>query len=376
MDTAFSARADVETVTRLRSTTSRAPKTPGRACKLTAAVALVGAVLPSSAAAAPGGSGSGALVWLLAAIVAMVLAFALLRLRAGGTGGRARVTDIADGREILIARGRRVTEQLTALTEVVAEREDEGTTRRHQEALDIVSAARARIGRTAGQRVQARAHKDLDEAEWLICVLRSRLDGFVEPEQVPSGVAATCFFDGHHGFAAVEIDLDGIALQRVPVRACASCAVCLVRGERPPIGTVEIGGHAIPWPAAPRWCGSYGWAVKDLKHLSYDGTPIFAEPTRNAEPGRRRQTVAERARGVRARVLPEGPRVLPEEEPRELAAAFEAPEDDAAERRAGDRRTGERREQPGTGRSAFALGEDTPDAVEVAPIATGETPAE
>jgi hypothetical protein len=68
--------------------------------------------------------------------------------------------------------------------------------------------------------------------------------------------------------------------------------------------------------------------------------------------------------------------VLPEEEPRELAAAFEAPEDDAAERRAGDRRTGERREQPGTGRSAFALGEDTPDAVEVAPIATGETPAE
>ena len=245
----------------------------------------MGAALPSSAAAAPGGSGTGAWVWVLAAIGVIVLVFVLLRLRAGRPGGRARVTDIADGREILIARGRRVTEQLTALADVVAEREDEGTTRRHQEALDVVTEARGRIGRTAGQRVQARAHQDLDEAEWLIGVLRARLDGFVEPAQVPSGVPATCFFDGHHGFAAVEIDLDGIALQRVPVRSCASCAVSLVRGERPPIGTVAIGGHTIPWPAAPRWCGSYGWAAKDLKHLSYDGVPIFAEPPRNEEPG-------------------------------------------------------------------------------------------
>ncbi|HEY3615061.1 MAG TPA: hypothetical protein VGK92_15215 [Gaiellales bacterium] len=343
---------------------------------MTATAAVVAAALPAGAAAGPG-SGTGTWVWVLAAIGAVVLVFALLRMRAG-QGGRSSLTDVSDGRQVLIARGRRVTEQLTALADVVAEREDEGATRRHQRALDVVTEARARIGRTTGQRVQAKAHHDLDEAEWLIGVLRARLDGFVEPAQTPNGVPATCFFDAEHGFAAVEVDLDGIALQRVPVRACASCAVTLVRGERPPVGTVAIGGHTIPWPAAPRWCGSHGWALKDLKHLSYDGTPLFAEPPRPAEePGRRRQTVAERARGVRARVLPEGPRVLPEEEPHPLAAEYDEPADDGSERRSGERRTGDRRVEAPALRSAFAALEDEPaDAVEVAPVATGDTPAE
>jgi hypothetical protein len=371
VDTRPAARDDVEMVTSLRSTRSPIPQTAA----LAATAALSGAALPSSAAAAPG-SGGGAWLWVLAALAAAVLLVVLLRLRSGHPGGRARLTDVADGRDLLIARGRRVTEQLTALTDVVAEREDAGTTHRHREALQVVAAARARIGRTAGQRVQAKANRDLDEAEWLIGVVRARLDGFVEPEQVPEGVPGTCFFDATHGFAAVEVDLEGIALQRVPVRSCASCAVSLVRGERPAIGTVAIGGHTIPWPAAPRWCGSYGWAVKDLKHLSYDGAQLFAEPSRSREPARRRQTVAERAREVRARVLPEGPRVLPEEEPAIPADVLEVSEHEGGERRSGERRTGERRAQP-PARSAFAAFEDeTPAAPEAAPVATGDTPAE
>jgi hypothetical protein len=375
-DTRAPLRADVENVTRLRTTTSTNPSPAARACVLTATAALVGAALPATAAAAPG-SGTGTWVWILAAIGAVVLVFALVRLRAGRSGGHSSMTDVADGREILIARGRRVTEQLTTLADVVAEREDEGATTRHQRALDVVTEARGRIGRTAGQRVQAKAHHDLDEAEWLIGVLRARLDGFVEPAQTPAGVPATCFFDAEHGFAAVEVDLDGIALQRVPVRTCASCAVTLVRGERPHVGTVAIGGHTIPWAAAPRWCGSHGWAAKDLKHLSYDGVPIFTDPPRPEDSGRRRQTVAERARGVRARVLPEGPRVLPEDEPHPLAPAFEAAvEDDGSERRSGERRTGERRAaapQAVRSGSAFAaLEADTPAVVEAAPV----TPAE
>jgi hypothetical protein len=283
-----------------------------------------------------------------------VLLLTLVRLRSARQGTHASHADIADGRELLIARGRRVTEQLTALTDVVAEREDEGSTRCHEQAIEIVTEARGRIGRTAGQRVQTRAHQNLDEAEWLIGVLRARLDGFVSPAQPPNGMPATCFFDGQHGLATVEVDLEGIALQRVPVRACATCAVSLVRGERPPVGTVEIGGHRLAWPAAPRWCGSYGWAPKDLRHLSYDGDAIFADPPRG-EPGKRKQTVAERARGVRVRVLPEAPQVLPEEEPIvESAPEVLVPE---------------RREEPAAPRSAFAALED-----DVAPVATGDTP--
>ena len=294
------------------------PRVP-RAWALGAA-ALAAAALPSSAAAAPG-SGTAAWVWVLAAIGAAVLVFALYRLVAGRHGSARRLSDISDGRRILVARGRRVTEELTTLTDVIAERDNEAITRQHQRALDVVAEVRSRVSRTSGQRIQAKAHHDLDEAEWLIGGLRARLDGFVEPLLPRNGLPATCFFDGSHGLATVDIDLGGIALQRVPVRSCAACAVALVRGERPHVGSVEIGGRAVPWPAAPRWCGSYGWAAKDLRHLHYDGEPIFVEADRAG--AQRRQTVAERARGVRSHVLPVAPMVLPEDAPGDLDHAYD-----------------------------------------------------
>lgn len=360
-DGAAPPRADATFVTSLRSTSRRFRTSRTRASALAVGL-LAASALPSSAAAAPGsGVGTAAWLWVLATAAVVVVALALLRLRAGRQGGHASLAEIADGRELLIARGRRVTEQLTALSDVVAEREDEGATRDLQSALDIVTEARGRIGRTSGQRVQTKAHQDLDEAEWLIGVLRARLDGFVSPAQPPTGMPATCFFDGEHGLATVEVDLEGIALQRVPVRSCAACAVSLVRGDRPPVGTVSIGGHTIPWPSAPRWCGSYGWAPKDLKHLSYDGDPIFAEQPR-ADAGKRRQTVAELARGVRARVVPEDPQVLPEDEAEEPVET--APEPVAAERPV----------DPPAARSAFAAMEDDGPAVaEPAPVAGSDT---
>jgi hypothetical protein len=63
--------------------------------------------------------------------------------------------------------------------------------------------------------------------------------------------------------------------------------------------------------------------MKDLKHLHYDGEPIFVEAARPAD-GRRRQTVAERARGVRSRVLPVAPTVLPEGDPADLGDDHDA----------------------------------------------------
>ncbi len=271
-------------------------------------------------------------MWVLAAVGAAVLVFTLIRMRGGIRRATHTVSDISDGRELLIARGRRVTETLTSMTDVVAEREDEGASKQHQRALDAVASARGRIGKASGPRVMAKAHEELDEAEWLIGVLGARLDGFVEPLRPRHGTPATCFFDGAHGLATVELDLEGISLQRIPVRACAACAVGLVRGERPRVGTVSMGGRALPWPAAPRWCGSYAWALKDLKHLHYDGTPLFAAPERPI--GQRRQTVAERARGMRARVLPAGPEVLPEDEideVDEVEESFEAFEEETPE---------------------------------------------
>jgi hypothetical protein len=355
-------------VKRRRSTPSLVQNRAPRACALGAA-ALAAAALPSSAAAAPG-SGSGSLVWLLAAVGAAVLVFALMRLRAGRSGGHHGITDIADGRELLIARGRRVTEELTELTEAVAERDDEGATRQHQRAFDVVASARSRIGRASGQRVQAKAHQELDEAEWLIGVLRARLDGFVEPLQPRPGLPATCFFDGAHGLATVEVDLEGIALQRVPVRSCAACAVGLVRGERPRIGSISIGGRSVPWPAAPSWCGSYAWAAKDLKHLRYDGTPLFAEPERAA--ARKRQTVAERARSVRSRVLPMAPELLPEED-----EADEIPDDFDAYADAASELPADAPQDESAAYSAFAAMEgEAPASCESAPLTTGETQPE
>ncbi|HET6174683.1 MAG TPA: hypothetical protein VFD90_18905 [Gaiellales bacterium] len=355
-------------MTSQRSTQSSLRNRVSRAGALGAA-ALAAAALPSSAAAGPGG-GTGTWVWALAAVGAAVLVFTLVRLRGGLRRATHTVSDMADGRELLIARGRRVTEALTELAEAVAEREDEGATKQHARALETVSSARARIGRSSGTRVMAKAHEELDEAEWLIGVLGARLDGFVEPLRPRAGLPATCFFDGQHGLATVEVDLEGMALQRVPVRACAACAVGLVRGERPHVGSVTMGGRSVPWPAAPRWCGSYAWAVKDLKHLRYDGSPLFAPPERPV--GQRRQTVAERARGVRARVLPPGPEVLPEDELEEIEEFGTFADDPAA-----SREQDEQLESSPLSSSAFAAmgGEAEPD-VETAPVAASDTPPE
>ncbi|MDX6536875.1 MAG: hypothetical protein QOD37_1216 [Gaiellales bacterium] len=302
------------------STRSRRAARSPRAGAL-AAAALAAAALPSSAAAGPGG-GTSTWVWAVAAVGGIVLLFTLVRLKGGLRRATHGVSDMADGRELLIARGRRVTETLTDLADVVAEREDEGASKQHARALEVVASARSRIGKVAGPRVMSKAHAELDEAEWLIGVLGARLDGFVEPLRPRTGLPATCFFNGQHGFATVEVDLEGIALQRVPVRSCSACAVALVRGERPHVGFVHLGGRDIPWPAAPKWCGSYAWAAKDLKVLEYDGMPLFTPPERPV--GQRRQTVAERARGVRARVLPVGPELLPEDELDEVEDDFES----------------------------------------------------
>jgi hypothetical protein len=302
-----------------------------------------------------------------------VLVFTLIRLRGGLRRATHSISDISDCRELLIARGRRVTEALTSLADAVAEREDEGATKQHQRALDVVASARSRIGRASGPRVMAKAHEELDEAEWLIGVLGARLDGFVEPLRPRAGLPATCFFDGEHGLATVEVDLEGIAFQRVPVRACAACAVSLVRGERPRIGSVSMGGRSLPWPSAPRWCGSYDWAFKDLKYLCYDGTPLFAPPERPV--GRRRQTVAERARGVRARVLPTGSDVLDDDEPDEaLEEDFDGFADPVTEL---ELEQDEQLETSPVSTGAFAAMEgEASEEIETAPVAASDTQPE
>jgi hypothetical protein len=301
-----------------------------------------------------------------------VLVFTLFRLRGGLRRATHSISDISDGRELLIARGRRVTEALTSLADAVAERDDEGASKQHQRALDAVASARSRIGRASGPRVMAKAHEELDEAEWLVGVLGARLDGFVEPLRPRAGLPATCFFDGEHGLATVEVDLDGIAFQRIPVRACAACAVGLVRGERPRVGSVSMGGRSLPWPAAPRWCGSYAWAFKDLKHLSYDGITLFSPPERPI--GQRRQTVAERARGVRARVLPIGPHVLDEDDEPDEALEEDF---DTFDEPAGELEQAEELETSSVSTGAFAAMEgEASDEVETAPVAASDTQPE
>ena len=132
-----------------------------RACAI-AAAALAAAALPATAAAAPG-SGAGTLAWALVAVGAAVLVFTLVRLRGGIRRATHTSSDIADGRELLIARGRRVTESLTSLAEAVAEREDEGAIKQHQRALDAVASARSRIGRASGPRMMSKAPEELGD---------------------------------------------------------------------------------------------------------------------------------------------------------------------------------------------------------------------
>jgi hypothetical protein len=103
--------------------------------------------------------------------------------------------------------------------------------------------------------------------------------------------------------------------------------------------------------------------VKDLRHLHYDGTPLFSAPERPA--GRRKQTVAERARNVRARVLPLAPAVLHEDEPDEIEDDFDAFADDAPEPEGSE----EQLEATTFSTGAFAAMEsEAPPEVEAAPV--------
>ena len=271
---------------------------------------------------------------------AAVLVFTLVRLRGGLRRATHSISDISDGRELLIARGRRVTEALTSLADAVAEREDEGASKQHQRALDAVASARSRIGRASGPRVMAKAHEELDEAEWLIGVLGARLDGFVEPLRPRDGTAGDLLLRrrarsrdrrgrprGHRACSASPC---------APARPAPSS---LVRGERPRVGSVS---HGRPRAALAR-----GAALVRLLRLGPQGSEAPAlrrHPAlrRSRAPvGQRRQTVAERARGVRARVLPARPRCCPrtsdelDEASRTTSTAFEPRTTRARARRAG-----------------------------------------
>src|SRR4029077_21173985 len=114
--------ADATTVTTQRSIPST-PRTRASRAAAPCAAVLAAAALPASAAAGPG-SGGGAVAWLIVAVGAAVLVFLLLRMRKGRRGSHTSLSDISDGRELLIARGRRVTGELTELAEPIAERDE------------------------------------------------------------------------------------------------------------------------------------------------------------------------------------------------------------------------------------------------------------
>ena len=73
-----------------------------------------------------------------------------MRLRAGRNGGRHSITDIADGRDLLVARRRRVTAEDHRADRADRRARRRGASRQHQRALDVVAiralAHRPRIG--------------------------------------------------------------------------------------------------------------------------------------------------------------------------------------------------------------------------------------
>ena len=218
-----------------------------------------------------------------------VLIFALYRLRAGREGSARSLSDIADGRRILVARGRRVTEELTTPTDVVVERDDEAITRQHQRALDVVAEVRSRISRTSGHRIQAKAHHDLDEAEWLIGGLRARSTG----SSSRSCSAPACRRPASSTAATGSPRSTSTSAASPPARPgalVAACAVGLVRGERPQVGSVEIGG--APCRGRPRRAGAAPTAGP--RRTSTPALRRRADLRHAQRPAAGRQTVTER----------------------------------------------------------------------------------
>ena len=217
--------------------------------------------------------------------------------------------------------------------------------------------------------MQARAHHDLDEAEWLIGVLRARLDGFVEPPLPARRAGDLLLRRLATASRTVDVDLGGIALQRIPVRTCAPCAVSLVRGERPRSAPSQIGGHTVPWPAAPAAAAPTAGRSR-ISSISTT-TASRSSPSPRARDARRRQTVAERARGVRARVCR-----APDGAARGRAGRVLGDDLDGTPRRPPDDEPPSSAERSPTLEQRFAAMEgETPAASEPAPAATTPRPS-
>ena len=131
----------------------------------------------------------------------------------------------------------------------------------------------------------AKAHEELDEAEWLIGVLGARLDGFVEPLRPRARPAGDLLLRrrarprdrrgrprGHRAAARPGALLRSLRRRPRARRAPARRLRARWAGARCPGRRRRAGAAPTPGP------------LKDLKHLHYDGTPLFAAAR---APGRR-----------------------------------------------------------------------------------------
>ena len=116
----------------------------------------------------------------------------------------------------------------------------------YDQAVAEYGAAREKLGSATTESEIARIGEGLERGLRAAQAARAVLDGKPIPPSDAPLLEGLCSFDPKHGKASATFPIDG-PQGSVELPVCQSCADRLAVGDRPPVRTVPVGGHNVPY---------------------------------------------------------------------------------------------------------------------------------
>jgi hypothetical protein len=227
-----------------------------------------------------GGGGGGGFPWMWLIVIAVIGLAVLLGLRMRAVSRdrrkRARVGSIGTARSFHATRLDKLSFRHSELVRAVSERPDDpALAEHHQTAGAKLVALRRQLPQLYSPRELRTCASELDLTEWHIECAEALAEGRGLPPQPSPDRPALCFFTHEHGLGTVEVDVTRPDGTVASIWVCPANAVALTRAEPLLVGQVHVGGRQVPWPTAPTYYGSAGWAPDDLPGLEFEGREIW-----------------------------------------------------------------------------------------------------
>ena len=217
----------------------------------------------TTAAASSGGGSKTGLIVLLVVVAALILlvVWAVRRGRKGAAASQARAVEEAR---------KEIKAQLDAMANTILEISDKVSVSDSREDNQYLEQA-SRTFTEASEGYEAAVDlarleeisDRLDEARWQLDAAAALAEGKPVPPKPAPQERHACFFDPTHTGPFEEAEVRTAAGNKT-VQVCAADAEKLRRGEQPDPRMIEVEGHRVPAPSAPRSYGGGGFSWLDV----------------------------------------------------------------------------------------------------------------